>query len=201
VSISLNPALRGDYADATEAVKKFLHYSRSQLTSYGRTRLLTLTVRNPSSEEPASPPPNSTTPELNSASQLELFALLRNSRVAVLCRHANELYTLVTDHRFLNQPSVVWELLVDTHRGRPIYFDSAFRHVHPDVENFRGHFRDEYRGKEIHRQESKFGEFVNSTIQKGMYSVPSYAAHSFADLVVVSCSPFQFIAGAIMILP
>jgi hypothetical protein len=176
VSTSLCPALRRYYADATQAIKKFLHHSRSQFTSYGRTRLLTLTVRSPSLEEPVSPPPNGSTPELNSASHLELFALLRNSHVAVLCRHANELYTLVTDHRFLHKPGVVWQRLPETDLGRPEYFDSAFRHAHPDVEDFKGHFPDgHFLGKESHHHhEHKFREFVSSAIQKGMYSVPSY---------------------------
>ncbi|KAH9974624.1 hypothetical protein BGW80DRAFT_149274 [Lactifluus volemus] len=141
--------------------------STRTFTSYGRSRLLTLAVHRSSSlEEPVSPPPNGITPELNSASHLELFALLRKSHVVVLCRHANELYTLVTDHRFLNHSGVVWQRLLETD-GRAEYFDSAFRHVHPDVEDFKGHFDGNFLGKENHHHhEHRFSKFVSSTKHK-----------------------------------
>jgi ubiquitin carboxyl-terminal hydrolase MINDY-1/2 len=61
----------------------------------------------------------------------ELFALFRNSHLAVLYRHEGALYNLVTDQVFLNEPSVVWERLEDIDQGAAIFVDSTFEHATP----------------------------------------------------------------------
>ena len=61
----------------------------------------------------------------------ELFAHFRNSHLAVLYRHADALYTLVTDQVFLNEPSVVWERLEDLDQGASVFVDSAFQRATP----------------------------------------------------------------------
>ena len=61
----------------------------------------------------------------------ELFALFRNSHLAVLYRHEGALYNLVTDQVFLNEPSVVWERLEDIDQGAAVFVDSAFEHATP----------------------------------------------------------------------
>ncbi len=66
-----------------------------------------------------------------STPQPELFALFRNSHLAVLYRHADALYTLVTDQVFLNEPSVVWERLQDVDQGAAVFVDGVFELATP----------------------------------------------------------------------
>jgi hypothetical protein len=149
-------------------IQRFLERTHSQLTSYGRSRLLSL---------PLSPAPNSTAFEPNARQHLELFALFRHGPIEVLCRHNNELYTLVTNHRFLKDLSVVWELLMDTNRGPPVYFNSDFRRINIEVEKFESHFQDVPLDFErIYRPRNKFHKLLQSVC-----TLPSCAAHSFAD--------------------
>ncbi len=49
----------------------------------------------------------------------------------MLYRHADALYTLVTDQVFLNEPSVVWERLEDVDQGAAVFVDSAFERAAP----------------------------------------------------------------------
>jgi hypothetical protein len=49
----------------------------------------------------------------------------------VLYRHADALYTLVTDQVFLNEPSVVWERLEDVDQGASVFVDGAFQLATP----------------------------------------------------------------------
>lgn len=49
----------------------------------------------------------------------------------MLYRHADALYTLVTDQVFLNEPSVVWERLEDVDQGAAVFVDSAFQRAAP----------------------------------------------------------------------
>ena len=72
-----------------------------------------------------------TTPVEPPKEQPELFAHFRNSHLAVLYRHADALYTLVTDQVFLNEPSVVWERVEDLDQGASVFVDSAFQRATP----------------------------------------------------------------------
>ena len=72
-----------------------------------------------------------TTPVEPPRQQPELFAHFRNSHLAVLYRHADALYTLVTDQVFLNEPSVVWERVEDLDQGASVFVDSAFQRATP----------------------------------------------------------------------
>jgi len=80
-------------------------------------------------EEPAAaaPPPHA-----------ELFALFRNSHLAVLYRRGGTLYTLVTDQVFLHEPTVVWELLGDVDQGGAVFVNSAFERAVPVGGDFAG---------------------------------------------------------------
>lgn len=49
----------------------------------------------------------------------------------MLYRHADALYTLVTDQVFLNEPSVVWERIEDVDQGAAVFVDSAFQRAAP----------------------------------------------------------------------
>jgi hypothetical protein len=113
------------------AILGFLDRSLSHLTPQGRERLLSFSAQQiaPSSEPP-SPSPNRTASELNSPPHLELFGFFRHWHIEVLCKSAshNELYTLVTSHRFLKDPKVVWERL-DADQRTPEYFDSTFQNI------------------------------------------------------------------------
>jgi hypothetical protein len=115
-------------------ILRFLKRSSSQLTSQGRKCLLSFSAQQeaPSLGSP-SPSPNRAASELNLPPHLELFAFFRHWHIEVLCKHANhnELYTLVTNHRFLGDPKVVWERLADTdqHTLAAEYFDSTFQRI------------------------------------------------------------------------
>jgi hypothetical protein len=113
-------------------ILRFLNRSSSHLTSQGRKCLLSFSAQQKApSSEPPSPSPNLTAAELSSPPHLELFAFLRHWHIEVLCKHTtgdhSELYTLVTNHRFLDDPNVVWERLSETDQNTPEYFDSTFQ--------------------------------------------------------------------------
>jgi hypothetical protein len=110
-------------------IQRFLNSSSSQLTSHGRSRLISF----PSQTSSASPNRPSTEPTPLLHSEPPLFALFRKSHISVLYRHAGVLYTLVTDQRFLNDSGVVWERLRDIDQDVAEYFDSNFQLVHPDA--------------------------------------------------------------------
>lgn len=114
------------------AVRGFLDSTRSQLTYTG---LFTLASLPPEAAgptpEPTSPPSDNSTTAEPKPPQPELFALFRNSHLAVLYRHDGSLYTLVTDQVFLHEPSVVWERLEDVDQGAAVFVDSAFVRATP----------------------------------------------------------------------
>ena len=117
------------------AIRTFLDYTRSQLTYHG---LFTLASLQPGSKsEPSESPsvsasePTSTSTAVEPPRHPELFAHFRNSHLAVLDRHADALYTLVTDQVFLNEPSVVWERLEDVDQGASVFVDGAFQLATP----------------------------------------------------------------------
>lgn len=119
------------------AISAFLDNTRSQLTYTGLFTLASLPLESagpsesPSTPEPTSPPSaNSTTAEPKPP-QPELFALFRNSHLAVLYRYGGSLYTLVTDQVFLHEPSVVWERLEDVDQGAAVFVNSAFERATP----------------------------------------------------------------------
>ncbi|CAA7267530.1 unnamed protein product [Cyclocybe aegerita] len=105
-------------------VRQFLDSSQSQLTYYGLFHLAT------------SLPPNT------------LCALFRNSHLAVLYKHSpsptedSALYTLVTDHVFLNETAVVWEPLEDVEGGSS-FVDSDFVRSSPAGGDFAGQTAEE----------------------------------------------------------
>ncbi|KAI0261125.1 hypothetical protein BC834DRAFT_830663 [Gloeopeniophorella convolvens] len=115
-NLSLSDAERRTVEDAV-AIQAFLDSTRSQLTYHGLFTLAAL---------PSTPStPTSTAPAP------ELFALFRNSHLAVLLRHAGALYTLVTDHVFVHEPSVVWERLEDVDQGGAVFVDAQFARAAP----------------------------------------------------------------------
>ncbi|KAK7464309.1 hypothetical protein VKT23_006477 [Stygiomarasmius scandens] len=91
--------------DAT-IIRQFLDTTKSQLTYHGLFNLAT-TIK-----------PGS------------LAALYRNLHLSVIYKRDSEedtsLYTLVTDHIFLNEPSIVWERLEDVDGGWSTFVDSNF---------------------------------------------------------------------------
>jgi hypothetical protein len=120
------------------AIRTFLDNTRSQLTYTGLFTLASLPTESagPSKSAPTPEPTSllsdhATTAEPNPPPQPELFALFRNSHLAVLYRHAGSLYTLVTDQVFLHEPSVVWERLEDVDQGAAVFVDSAFERATP----------------------------------------------------------------------
>jgi hypothetical protein len=120
------------------AIRTFLDNTRSQLTYTGLFTLASLPQESagPSEStfhpEPTSPSSDhSTTAEPSPPPQPELFALFRNSHLAVLYRYAGSLYTLVTDQVFLHEPSVVWERLEDVDQGAAVFVDGAFERAKP----------------------------------------------------------------------
>ncbi|KAH9971646.1 hypothetical protein BJV74DRAFT_907472 [Russula compacta] len=127
-------------ADAV-AIRTFLDNTRSQLTYSGLFTLASLTPGSAgqskplSTSKPISPPSPSddltTTEPIPQPPHPELFALFRNSHLAVLYRHPGALYTLVTDQVFLNEPSVVWERLEDVDQGAAVFVDAAFERATP----------------------------------------------------------------------
>lgn len=98
-------------------VRRFLDSTWSQLTYHGLFNLASLL-------EPGA-----------------LVALFRSSHLSVLYKPEGEesaLYTLVTDHVFLQEPSVVWERLEDVDGGSSTFVDSDFIHAHPVGGDFAG---------------------------------------------------------------
>ncbi|KAG2073095.1 DUF544-domain-containing protein [Suillus decipiens] len=71
-----------------------------------------------------------------------LVALFRNSHLSVLHKREGEdssLYSLVTDHVFLQEPSVVWERLEDVDGVGSTFVDSEFVRSTPVGGDFAGH--------------------------------------------------------------
>ncbi|KDQ58992.1 hypothetical protein JAAARDRAFT_175655 [Jaapia argillacea MUCL 33604] len=71
-----------------------------------------------------------------------LTALFRGSHLSVLYKSAGDdarLYTLVTDHVFLHEPSVVWERLEDVEGSASTFVDSDFLQSSPAGGDFAGH--------------------------------------------------------------
>ncbi|KAG1820861.1 uncharacterized protein BJ212DRAFT_1265931 [Suillus subaureus] len=71
-----------------------------------------------------------------------LVALFRNSHLSVLHKREGEdssLYSLVTDHVFLQEPSVIWERLEDVDGVGSTFVDSAFVRSTPVGGDFAGH--------------------------------------------------------------
>ena len=131
----MGSAQRAD-AIAAVAIRTFLDNTRSQLTYHGLFTLASLPVQSAPTPEPTSSPspdPAAAAAEPNPPPppHPELFALFRNSHLAVLHRHAGALYTLVTDQVFLNEPSVVWERLEDVDQGAAVFVDGAFERATP----------------------------------------------------------------------
>jgi ubiquitin carboxyl-terminal hydrolase MINDY-1/2 len=114
------------------AIRMFLDNTRSQLTYHGLFTLASLPAQTASISEPTSSPSlDSAATETTPPPHPELFALFRNSHLAVLYRHAGALYTLVTDQVFLNEPSVVWERLEDVDQGAATFVGSTFERAAP----------------------------------------------------------------------
>lgn len=108
--------MRSDFCLAI-VVRRFLDSTRSQLTYYGLFNLA-------STLEPGS-----------------LVALFRSSHLSVLYKSEGEesaLYTLVTDHVFLTEPSVVWERLEDVDGGWSTFVDSDLVRSSPAGGDFAG---------------------------------------------------------------
>ena len=116
------------------AIRSFLDSTRSQLTYTGLFTLASLPPEAAGLPKPPSTPKPSdhgTTAGPNPPPQPELFALFRNSHLAVLYRYSGSLYTLVTDQVFLHEPSVVWERLEDVDQGAAVFVDGAFELATP----------------------------------------------------------------------
>jgi hypothetical protein len=118
------------------AIRTFLDQTRSQLTYHGLFTLASLQPAPKSEPEPEPSPSDPATAEepatpVEPPRHPELFAHFRNSHLAVLYRHADALYNLVTDQVFLNEPSVVWERLEDVDQGASVFVDSAFQRATP----------------------------------------------------------------------
>ncbi|KAI0069801.1 DUF544-domain-containing protein [Panus rudis PR-1116 ss-1] len=100
-------------------LRRFIDASQSQLTYYG---LFTLA----STLQPGS-----------------LAALFRNSHLSVLYKSPDPedsaLYSLVTDHVFLHEPSVVWERIEDVDGSASTFVDSDFRRSTPAGGDYAGH--------------------------------------------------------------
>ncbi|KAI9433665.1 hypothetical protein H4582DRAFT_2082065 [Lactarius indigo] len=131
-SINLTDEEKRKVEDAV-AIRTFLDSTRSQLTYHG---LFTLASLQPVSNSESSPSTTASEPTSTSIKppqhpHPELFAHFRNSHLAVLYRHADALYTLVTDQVFLNEPSVVWERLEDVDQGAAVFVDSSFERATP----------------------------------------------------------------------
>jgi hypothetical protein len=98
-------------------VRAFLNNTQSQLTYHGLFNLASLL-------EPGA-----------------LVALFRNSHLSVLFKSKGDdasLYTLVTDHVFLGEPSVVWERMEDVDGGWASFVDSDFIRSSPIGGDFAG---------------------------------------------------------------
>ncbi|KAJ7505594.1 hypothetical protein B0H11DRAFT_1975224 [Mycena galericulata] len=111
------PEERSKIEDAM-AIRDFLDSTQSQLTYHGLFHLATTL------------PPGS------------LVALFRNSHLSVLHKSASDtdaaLYSLVTDHIFLHERSVVWERLEDVDGGNSTFVDSNFVRASPAGGDYAG---------------------------------------------------------------
>jgi hypothetical protein len=100
------------------AIREFLDSTQSQLTYHGLFHLATTL------------PPGS------------LVALFRNSHLSVLHKSTSpsdtSLYSLVTDHVFLHEGSVVWERLEDVDGGSSTFVDSNFIRASPAGGDYAG---------------------------------------------------------------
>jgi len=130
-NINLTDEERRKVEDAV-AIRTFLDHTRSQMTYHG---LFTLASLQPGPKSEPSPPASASAEEpttpVEPPRHPELFAHFRNSHLAVLYRHADALYNLVTDQVFLHEPSVVWERLEDVDQGASVFVDSAFQRATP----------------------------------------------------------------------
>ncbi|CAL1715859.1 unnamed protein product [Somion occarium] len=121
-SITAHPNLTDDERKKVEdaiVIQHFLDRTQSQLTYYGLFNLA-------STLSPGS-----------------LVALFRNSHLSVLYKSPNPddsaLYSLVTDHVFLHEPSVVWERVEDVEGGASTFVDSEFVRASPAGGDYAGH--------------------------------------------------------------
>lgn len=118
-------------------VRRFLDTTQSQLTYHGLFNLAT-TI-----------PPGS------------LVALYRNLHLSVLHKPEGEdtsLYSLVTDHVFLNESSVVWERIEDVDGGSSTFVDSDFVRSSPAGGDFAGQTAEDA----LRAAEYEQGQFVVS---------------------------------------
>ncbi|KAJ7239398.1 hypothetical protein B0H12DRAFT_1136185 [Mycena haematopus] len=103
---------------AAMSIRQFLDNTQSQLTYHGLFHLATTLA------------PGS------------LVALFRNSHLSVLHKAASptdaSLYSLVTDHVFLHEGSVVWERLEDVDGGNSTWVDSNFVRASPAGGDYAG---------------------------------------------------------------
>ncbi|KAI3605660.1 protein fam63a-like [Moniliophthora roreri] len=109
--------------DDAIVVRQFLDNTKSQMTYYGLFNLATVI-------KPGS-----------------LVALYRNLHLSVLYKRPVEddssLYQLVSDHVFLNEPSIVWERLEDVDGGWSTFVDSSFIKSSPAGGDFAGQTAEE----------------------------------------------------------
>lgn len=89
-------------------IDEFLQLSASQLTFYGLSALLT-SMRNG-----------------------QLAVLFRNNHFSTILKHQDRIYVLVTDMGFLNETSIVWEVLNDLD-GDTQFVDSLFKLYNPST--------------------------------------------------------------------
>ncbi|KAK7043871.1 hypothetical protein VNI00_008037 [Paramarasmius palmivorus] len=118
-------------------VRQFLDSTKSQMTYYGLFNLATVV-------KPGS-----------------LVALFRNLHLSVLYKRPGEdssLYTLVSDHVFLHEPSIVWERLEDVDGGWSTFVDSNFIKSSPAGGDFAGQTAEEA----LRAAEIEAGNFVIS---------------------------------------
>ncbi|KAF7335459.1 Protein fam63a-like [Mycena venus] len=114
---NFTPEERSKIEDAM-SIRQFLDNTQSQLTYHGLFHLATTL------------PPGA------------LVALFRNSHLSVLHKSASptdaSLYSLVTDHVFLHEGSVVWERLEDVDGGSSTWVDSNFIRSSPAGGDYAG---------------------------------------------------------------
>lgn len=79
---------------------------------------------------------------------------------------AGGLYTLVTDHIFRNEPSVVWEHLEDVDGGSSTFVDADFVRSSPAGGDFAGHTAE----SALAAFEAETGQF--SQVEPGEYVSP-----------------------------
>ncbi|KAJ6578055.1 hypothetical protein B0H19DRAFT_985595 [Mycena capillaripes] len=111
------PDERSKIEDAM-AIREFLDSTQSQLTYHGLFHLANTL------------PPGA------------LVALFRNSHLSVLHKSTSpedsSLYSLVTDHIFLHEPTIVWERLEDVDGGSSTFVDSNFIRSSPAGGDYAG---------------------------------------------------------------